>query len=222
MKIFFHTLMNILVLNLCFNIENKNFESKMLSIQEEDNYKIYLIKNYWHTGIVFPINEKALSLIESLSYFKDRNFVDVGWGDEKFYQHPGFDLFLAARAILYPTASAIRIEGFNYNDINIYLSQCDEAIEIPLATNELDSIYIFINKAFEKDKANKFQILSLKQDGRLVFFKSIYKYHLLNTCNTFVAKAFEGTRYKINPAGIVTVQQLFNAFLKFENVRRIK
>lgn len=221
MKIIFYTLNIFLVLELYFNFENNN-KSKMYSFQEEENYKIYLIKNYWHTGIVFPINEKSLSLIGALNYFKDRKFVDVGWGDEKFYQHPGFDLFLAARAILFPTSSAIRVEGFNYDDINIYLSQCDEAIEIPLKKNELDSIYIFINKAFEKDKENKLQILSSRQEGRLIFFKSIYKYHLFNTCNTFVVKAFDGTRYKINPEGIVTVQQLFNAFLKFDNVRRIK
>lgn len=212
-----------LIFNFSFkNTNNNKDKSKLFSLQKEDNYKIYLIKNYWHTGIVFPVNEETLALIEALEYFKNRKFIDIGWGDEEFYQHPGFNLFLAAKAILYPTASAIRIEGFDYDDVNIYLSQCDEAIEIPLEKNELDTICTFINQAFEQDKKNEFHILSSRQDGRLIFFKSIYKYHLFNTCNTFVAKAFEGTSYKINPSGMVTVQQLFNAFLKFENVERIK
>ena len=79
------------------------------------NTHVYLVKNNLHTGIVFSVNEKLIENIPAISNFSEYYYVDIGWGDEDFYQHPDPDILLGAKAILVPTSSVIRIEGKNYN-----------------------------------------------------------------------------------------------------------
>jgi hypothetical protein len=81
--------------------------------QEKTTKSLYIAKNDWHVGIIFKIDEHLISDIDAVSNFKYYDYVDIGWGDADFYQSSeDFDLFLASKAILFPTPSVIRVQGY--------------------------------------------------------------------------------------------------------------
>lgn len=94
--------------------------SENLILPEEGNHKIYFIKQNWHTAIVFNINDLDDSIFREFNYFKYFKLIDIGWGDEEFYQYPGFDSGLAFKALFYATPSTLRIEGINLLKENFF------------------------------------------------------------------------------------------------------
>ena len=180
----------------------------------QQSHQVYLVKSYWHTGIMFTVNEELVSPIPVISNFDDYKFVDIGWGDEEFYQHPNPDYLLGAQAILVPTSSVIRIEGKN-SSIDRIIEWSDFCIRFDLNNEQFTKLCNYINNAFEKDE-NENRIVSLtKSNGRITFYKSHMKYHLFNTCNTWVAEALEESGFDISSSNVITAENLFEEVSKF-------
>ena len=109
--------------------------------------KIYISKIDWHVGIILEVNESSLAQIESLAEFDKFNYVDIGWGDADFYQSSErFNLYLASKAILLPTQSVVRIQGYN-NEIEDIIKYRDYAFEIVLDSLQFNSLSQFINSS---------------------------------------------------------------------------
>ncbi|MFO7447573.1 MAG: DUF2459 domain-containing protein [Ignavibacteriaceae bacterium] len=179
---------------------------------------IYLVKQHWHTGIVFEINSIDTAEWKEIKDFKNFKYVDVGWGDEEFYQYPGdFDIGLAVKAIGYPTASALRIEGFNF-EADKYAELSDYTIRIPVTGEQLHTLYKYVSDAYFKNKNGDTEILSERYSGNIKFYRANDKYHLFNTCNTWIAKGLEKAGFKINPSLVILAQDLFLQAERFGTV----
>jgi len=184
--------------------------------KRDSNYKIYLVKQRWHTGIVFKREEIDTTIWKDIHAFKNFNYVDVGWGDEEFYQYPDFDFELAVKALFYPTNSTLRIEGINIS-IDEYASFSDIAIELSISSDGLEKIYKFIDSTYQRDENGKSILLSERYNGYIKFYKAKGEYHLFNTCNTWVAEALNYGGIKI-PTDVVLAEQLFNEALDFGKI----
>lgn len=193
-------------------------ESSSIDICRGDkNYEIYVIKSYWHTGIVIKVDERLLNLISGIEEFKNNDFVDIGWGDEDFYQLQGdFDLYLAAKAVLYPTSSVIRIKGYKI-PVSEIIEWSDYCIRFELREDEFQRLCGFIDESFYREN-DKLIIKFRRINSNVIFFHSNLKYHLFNTCNTWVAKSFKYCGYDISPSSIITAEDLFNELKDFGTV----
>lgn len=170
---------------------------------------IYIIKSYWHTGIILPVNERTISQIPLLSDFTGNKFVDIGFGDRVFYLDPEYDIALAARAILVPTESTVRIASV-IGTVDDIVRRSDYTLKIKLKLTELDSLCKYINDTFYKDDNEELVLIESKAGGQIKYFEGEPKYHLFNTCNTWVARAlnFAGLDF-IEPANIISSKDLF-------------
>jgi uncharacterized protein (TIGR02117 family) len=173
---------------------------------------IYLVKISWHTGIVFKTDEVDTSIWKQVTEFKNFNYVDVGWGDKDFYQHPGFNLDLAARALFTKTGSTLRAAGFNGPIIN-YMNSTDCAEKITLTKKEYDKLCDYIELAYNLDNGKPVE-LSEQFSGAVKFYKAKGYYTIFNTCNTWVAEALKFSGFKIDD-NIILSQQLFRETAKF-------
>ena len=171
--------------------------------------KIYISKIDWHVGIILEVNESSLSQIESLVEFDKFNYVDIGWGDADFYQSSEeLDLYLATKAILIPTPSVVRIQGYK-NELESIIKYREYTFEIVLDNLQFSSLSQFINSSFQKDSLNQ-NIISLERySGVIKYYHSTHKYYFANTCNTWVAEALEHSGYKINSSNVITAEELF-------------
>jgi len=191
----------------CTGNEKLNREYEINS--SSGQYKVYIINSNMHTGIVIPVNAESINKIRAMQNFKSFQFTDIGWGEEKFYQDPEENFCMGARAILWPNTSIIRIEGYRSID-GSFISWSDFTVQLTLSPNQFIKLCEFIDNSFRRSHENNLIITSEKGAGRVIFFKSVLKYHLFNTCNTWVAEALKSADFDISPFLILTAGQLYD------------
>ncbi len=192
-------------------IEEKLSENNLTNKKE-----IHLIKQYWHTAIVIDNNDIDPEILPEVEYFKDFSLLDFGWGDEEFYQHPGFDSGLAFKALFYATPSTLRVEGIGISK-DTYFDISEIVVRILVTKEQLNKIVNFISSTFYRNNNGSPVILSEQGLGRIIFFKANGNYHLFNTCNTWLASCLASAGLNIENNVILT-EELFNEAAKVGTV----
>lgn len=169
---------------------------------------IYLIKQNWHTALVFTASQIDTIIMPEGKYFSGYNLIDFGWGDEEFYQYPGFDSGLAFGALFYATPSTLRVEGITYSKETLF-EYSEIVIKLLVDDDQLTKLNQFLSGTFYKDDAGNAVILNTRAGGKIKFYKSPYSYHLFRTCNTWIAEALFYAGFEIN-TNIILAEQLFN------------
>lgn len=191
-----------------------------ISSTNEINYislhRTIFIKQNWHTAIVFSKSEFDSTLFREYNSFKTANLIDIGWGDKEFYQYPGFDSGLAFNALFYPTPSTLRVESINLTEEE-YFSLSEIVIEVYVTDSQLLDIFSYINNTFYLNENGTTTILSQQANGKIIFYKAVGSYSLLNTCNTWLAKGLNKAGLNIEN-NIILTEQLFNELSRIGRV----
>ena len=185
-------------------------------LQDDSLHTIYLIKQRWHTAIVFHTEDVDTTILPEVKYFHGAELIDIGWGDEAFYQHPDFDWDLAYQALFYPTPSTLRVEGIFISMIE-YFNMSEIVVELKINNEQLKILLKYISETVWRDEKNEHKILSTKYLNRVYFFKANGEYHLFNTCNTWLASGLRKAGFEIED-NIILTEQLFNEAAKFGDV----
>jgi len=196
--------------------------SLYLPPNDGETRSIFIAKSSWHVGIILQIDEFLPHQIDAVRQFDKFQFVDIGWGDAEFYQSPDdFDLFLAAKAILLPTPSVLRIRGYN-RSLDEIINWRDFVFEIKLDNAQYNNLCKFISNSFERDSTIQVIQTSEKYNGAVKFYSSIYKYHAANTCNTWVAEALEYSGKEVIASNVITAEELYNELIKIGIILKIE
>jgi hypothetical protein len=69
--------------------------SDQSEVQTENTVIFHIMQQVWHTGLVLDVSTIPDSL-RALAYFKRENhYIEVGWGDEAFFQYySSFNFFI--------------------------------------------------------------------------------------------------------------------------------
>ncbi|AFH50334.1 Putative outer membrane lipoprotein [Ignavibacterium album JCM 16511] len=177
--------------------------------------EIYFIKQRWHTAIVFNTSNIDTNNFPIIKNFRDYNLVDIGWGDEEFYQYPDFDWELAIKALFYSTPSTLRVEGISISR-ELYFDLSEIVVKMIVTDEQFKEILKFIDDTFYRDEKGE-KVLSSKAGGQIIFYAAKGKYHLFNTCNTWLAKCLNDAGLKIK-TDIILTEQLFNELAKIGEV----
>ncbi len=170
-------------------------------------YEVWVVQEFWHTGIIFPVGDVDPRHWPEIENYQDRNFVDVGWGDEKFYQATGNPFFLAARAILWPTQSVLQIFAFNTPVSSAYGGD-SRILRIPLKAEQFEALSRFVSESYMRDQKEEIQPSTVYGEADH-FFLATKKYHLFRTCNTWVALAFRHAGLDVRSFCVLNANQLF-------------
>lgn len=185
--------------------------------KEPDSIDVFLVKENWHTGIMFRIDDYTTGLLPALKYFKDYQYIDIGWGDADFYQTPGFDLFLAAKAILIPTPTVMRFDGYKF-PIEKIIEWREFALKFELPKERFLKLINFISDHFILDENGELCISKHESNSPVYFFKSKGEYHLFKTCNTWAAQALNSTGIDVDTFGLITAGQLYSKYTLFGKI----
>ncbi len=192
------------------------YVSKSVIVDKEEIHKIYFIKQNWHTAIVFNTQELDSDLFREFNSFSKFSLIDIGWGDEEFYQYPGFDSGLAFKALFYATPSTLRVEGISLTKKK-YFELSEIVIQLNVSDEQFKNICAFINKTFYINDAGETSILNKKAGDKIIFYKSNGSYHLFNTCNTWLARGLRESGIEIED-NILLTEQLFNELARIGTV----
>jgi uncharacterized protein (TIGR02117 family) len=180
---------------------------------------IYLIKQRWHTAVVFHTEDVDTTILPEVKYFHGAELIDIGWGDEAFYQHPDFDWELAYKALFYPTPSTLRVEGI-YISKQQYFDISEIVVELKINNEQLTILLNYIENTIWKDQNGQNKILSTQYLNRVYFFKANGEYYLFNTCNTWLARGLKQSGFPIKD-DIILTEQLFNEVAKIATVLKV-
>jgi uncharacterized protein (TIGR02117 family) len=162
-----------------------------------DNKKIYIVKHTWHTGIIFSRSEANLYLTALAHEYLNTSYLEVGWGDLDFYTADRGNMFLALKAVLWPTKSALCVVGFNKHPYLVFGE--DRVVQVIISDKGFINLIRHINGSF----ALGIDSLNIKLDtvahGPSRFYLSREKYHGFKTCNVWTAKAVRKTGFPITP-----------------------
>ncbi len=212
-------MLNIVIFPIIFFFFNTSTLTQDYDIQvNENDFEVYLIKQHWHTAILIHSENADKRKYRFMKFFENYNLIDFGWGDELFYQIPDFDLYLAARAILKPTSSTLRIEGIRLPK-EILFQYSDIVIRLTVSENQLEKILDFIENTFYKNDDDYVLLNAIA--NKIFFFKAKGEYHLFNTCNTWLAKCLKQAGFDIS-TNIILTEQLFREVIKFGELIKIE
>jgi len=184
--------------------------------QGEPSRSVYLVNHGWHAGVVIKREDISPDIWPESQDFPDAQYLEVGWGDRDFYQAPEFNLWLAFEAATWSSASALHVVGFR-GPVGTYFPE-SEIIEIMLSPLGLERLIGRIEGSYAKDPAGVPIRLGPGLYGESMFYLSRERFHLLKTCNVWVATLLRSAGCPITPPYAIMVGNLVFQARRFGNV----
>ncbi len=167
----------------------------------------YVVSHGWHTGLVVDRRDLIERVPEIGSDFGTVKYLEIGWGDQRFYQARDVNYGLALRAVLFPTSSVLHIVEVP-NSPRHYFSG-SEVVEVSVPQTGYGKLLDFVAGSFSRTSSNDVMKLGRGLYGKGQFYHAVGRFHAFNTCNTWVAKAMGETGYPISK-GTITVRGLMS------------
>ena len=187
------------------------------TVQPEE-YKVYVVQEAWHTGIILTVDDVSADIFPEITNYQKYQYIDVSWGDERYYQYPNPGIFMAARAVLWPTSAVLKLAGYSQNPRNIFTKST--ILEITMDEVRFNQLCSFISESFLRDDHGKIIPSTVYRKSRS-FFLAKRKYSIFQTCNTWVALAFKESGFDTGTFFLITAGQLFRRLHKTTHSRFI-
>lgn len=167
---------------------------------------VYVISHGWHTGMAVRTEDIPADLWPEHRDFAGFEYVEVGWGDRDFYMAPQGTLWLALRAVFWPTESVLHVVGFNGPVDRAFPP--GEIVEIRVSDRGLRELAAFVQDAYAKTPSGELVRIGPGQHPGSQFYLAREKYFLLKTCNTWTARALRSAGVPVTPIFAMTAGSL--------------
>jgi uncharacterized protein (TIGR02117 family) len=144
---------------------------------------LYVVSHGWHSGIVVERADLAKRL-PALA-LGEGSLVEIGWGEERFYQARAATLGMALRAVLQPNASVLQVVPFAGSPRGYFAGS--EVAEVRTDEAGYTAAVDFIAATFKPP----LERLGPSQYGAGWFYRAEGSFHLFKTCNTWVSDVLE-------------------------------
>ena len=145
-------------------------------------------------------------------YFKNTQYIEIGWGDKDFYMAENETVWLALKAVLWPTESVLHVAEINSHPL--WLFKENEIIELKLSVDNFNKLVKYLNNSFSLNDDNHNIILGKGLYGNSHFYLSNEKYHLFKTCNVWIAKGLKNSGISINSFFALTSKNVMKQLKK--------
>lgn len=149
---------------------------------------IHVVTRSWHSALVLPVTAIDTERLLPGEGFSDRDYIEIGWGDDAVYRNPEVDILEAAQAIFLPTEFAINVIGFHRSPEGFY-DDAETLLPVALTQAELQRLEDFLYTSFARDKKGNALLVEQQRYGINSFYRGVGTYYLFNTCNNRTADA---------------------------------
>jgi len=188
-------LLVLIFLTGCATLPRANKISVMNYVARDQ--RVHVVSHGWHTGIVLEpenLNRLMPSLAER---FPDCDYYEVGWGDAGFYQAEKITAKITLNAVFLPSDTVVHVVGFKGDPADIFRNS--EIREVSLSGEGMKSLSAFVQSSFALNETEEIKMLGPGLYGDSQFYEGQGKYHLLNGCNKWTAKALCSGGLEIDP-----------------------
>lgn len=152
---------------------------------------IYVVNHGYHTGLIVEVTSAFRqwdTLLDSFSPTPE--FLEFGWGDRSFYTAGEETIGLGLRALFLPTEAVLHSLALYGHPQTIYRPDAIRAI--PVCATKYPALLQYIDESFALNQHQQIQFLQQGLFGESSAFHAAKgSYHLLYTCNSWVASALQ-------------------------------
>jgi uncharacterized protein (TIGR02117 family) len=171
--------------------------------------EIYIINHGWHAGLAIKANDLNKSIPELSIRFPDSLYYEIGWGDEGFYQSKKITTSLTLRALFRSSGTVLHVVSLKSYPPDRFKNS--KVILLTSDDKNYQNLIDFISSSFKRDPNNEIILEGNGIYGDSQFYTGIGKYHILNTCNNWTAKALYSAGYDISPILKITSSSVMSA-----------
>jgi uncharacterized protein (TIGR02117 family) len=163
---------------------------------------VRVVDHGWHTAIVVRRDDVDLTLWPEVRDFPDAALVEVAWGDRDFYMATEATGWLAVKAALFTSGSVLHVAGLAESALASL--RAGAVVELGVSRSGFDTMTRFIHDEYQRDGDGRSVPLARGLYGLSWFYAARSRYHLFNTCNTWVARALKQAGLDVTPAGTLS------------------
>jgi uncharacterized protein (TIGR02117 family) len=150
---------------------------------------LFVVSHGWHTGVVVERKDLVKLLPPLAGDIGEEGHVEVGWGEERFYQARETTVGMALRAMIQRNSSVLQVVPLA-SPVRDYFRQ-SEVTEILVEEQGYRAALAFVAESFTRTSAQGVIRLSPSLYGSGWFYRAEGSFHALNTCNTWAARAID-------------------------------
>lgn len=169
-------------------------------------HTIFVTSNGWHSSIVLARTDLPSGRIPEAADFPKARFLEFGWGDAEYYPAERATVGMTMRAALVPTPAAIHVVGFAVAPARRYPTA--EVIPLSLDAAGLSRLVDFIDASFERGDRARATATGPGLYPTSRFYPALGSFHLLNTCNTWTARALAAAGFGVDESGTASAEGL--------------
>jgi uncharacterized protein (TIGR02117 family) len=185
-------------------------ESPRSAAQWQGRYKVLLVSNGWHTGVVLAGADVLAETIPEVADFPNAAWVEFGWGDREYYPAESPGITMAFSALFQPTPAIMHVTGYTAEPSERY-PQAD-IVTLGLSNGAIARLLSFIAGSFERLEGGGL-MARVQASGPGLYRDSLFypargSFSLSNTCNTWAAKALAAAGVPVQPHDVSTAADL--------------
>jgi uncharacterized protein (TIGR02117 family) len=166
---------------------------------------VHVVSNGWHAGIVVARADLGALAPPEAGDFPDAPYLEFGWGDRNYYPNPRPSIADAIAAGLTPSPAVLHLAPRAGPPLP---RESVEVATIDLDPGQTERLARALSAAFERPSGGRAGPIApgLYPDSR--FYPATGRFHLFNTCNTWVARQLEAAGLPVSPAGVSRASDL--------------
>ena len=147
----------------------------------EPTRTLFVVSHGWHSGIVVERAELVKRLPAIAAEIGQQRYVEIGWGEERFYQARETSVGMALGAVLRPNASVLQVVPFAGPPRSYFAGS--EVVEVRTDDAGYSAALAVVAATFKPE----LERLGRSLYGEGWFYRAQGSFHLFNTCNTWIA-----------------------------------
>ena len=167
---------------------------------------VYVVKHGWHAGIAVRRADIRNDGWPVLDDFPTARYLEVGWGEARYYPGQSRGVWGILRAGAWPTGSVLHVVPVDGTVLDRFPGQT--VVRVPVGPAELDALVAFVAESFTIDATGAAPNAAPGYYRNSQFYRSPLTYHVFNNCNHWAAGALEAAGCDVSPRWTFTVGQV--------------
>jgi hypothetical protein len=162
---------------------------------------IYVVRRGWHTGIALPTTDWPNRNWTVLGDFPDSDYLEFGWGDERFYQAERSTVWQGSRAALWPTPSVLHVIGLR--EPIPETARARDVVEVRIPLGRLRTLATAIEREFAEVEPIPTGTTLRADPVPNEFYKGRQRFYFPRMCNWWTATRLLEAGCDIAPATVL-------------------
>lgn len=167
---------------------------------------IYVVQHGWHAGIAVRRADVPDDRWPILEDFPDARYLEVGWGEARYYPGQSRGVWGVLRAGAWPTGSVLHVVPIHRAVPDRFPERT--VVRVPVDSTALNALTAFVAQSFVADSTGRPPVAASGYYVDSRFYRSSLTYHVFNNCNHWSAAALEAVGCDVSPRWSFTVGQV--------------